>query len=73
MNGSDGEGMRAYNFGMVLLEAGKTDDAIKALVKAEKLGCNPATSALDSMVTPLPGEHPISLENRRAALRRAGS
>ncbi len=73
MNDSDGEGMRAYNFGMVLLEAGKTDDAIKAFVKAEKLGCNPATFALDGMVTPLPGEHLISLENRRAALRRAGS
>lgn len=62
MNDSGGEGMRAYNSGMALLEAGKTDDAIKALVRAEKLGHNPATSALDSMVTPLPGEHPLSLE-----------
>lgn len=73
MNGSEGEGMRAYNFGIVLLEAGKTDDAIKALVRAEKLGCDLATSALDSMVTPLPGEHPLSLEGRRAALRSFGS
>jgi hypothetical protein len=73
MNDSEGEGMRAYNFGMVLLEAGKTDDAIKALVRAEKLGCDRATSALDSMVSPLPGEHPISLENRRAAIRHIGA
>ena len=47
MNSSENEGTRAYNFGMVLLEAGKTDDAIKALVRAEKLGCDLATSALD--------------------------
>jgi len=70
MNNTENEGMRAYHFGMTLLEAGKTADAIKALVRAEKRGCAPATSALDSMVTPLPGEHPISLEERRAALRR---
>jgi hypothetical protein len=73
MNAPEGEAMRAYDFGMVLLEAGKTDDAIKALVRAEELGSDRATSALDSMVSPLPGEHPISLEERRAALRSAGS
>lgn len=69
MNGSEGEGTRAYNLGIVLLEAGKTDDAIRALVRAERLGSGQAKSALDRMVPPLPGEHPISLENRRAALR----
>jgi hypothetical protein len=58
---------------MVMLEAGKTDDAIKALVRAEKLGYGRATSALDSMVTPLPGEHHLSLEGRRAALRSFGA
>lgn len=73
MNGSEDEGMRTYNLGMVLLEAGKTDDAIKALVRAENLGSDLATSALDRMVSPLPGEHPISLKERRAALRRVGS
>lgn len=70
MSDFEDEGMRAYNFGMVMLEAGKTDDGIKALVRAENLGCDRATSALDSMVSPLPGEHPISLRERRAALRR---
>jgi hypothetical protein len=69
MNGSEDEATRAYDRGMVLLEAGRTDDAIKALVRAERLGSGQAKSALDRMVPPLPGEHPISLENRRAALR----
>jgi hypothetical protein len=73
MTDPEGEGMHAYSLGIVLLEAGKTDDAIKALVRAEKLGYAPATPALDSMVTPLPGEHPLSLEGRRTALRSFGS
>lgn len=73
MNDSEDEGMRAYNLGMTLLEAGKNDDAIRAFVRSEKLGCNRATFALDGMVTPMPGEHLLSLEGRRAALRRFGS
>lgn len=72
MSDSESEGMRTYSAGMALLEAGKTDDAISALVRAEKLGCDRATSALDSMVSPLPGEHPISLKERRLALRQIG-
>lgn len=73
MTSTEDEGTRTYNRGMVLLEAGKTDDAIRALVRAEQLGNDAATSALDSMVTPLPGEHPLSLEGRRNALRSFGS
>lgn len=73
MNGPEDEGTRAYNRGKVLLEAGKRDDAIKAFVQAEKLGSQLAKSALDRMVPPLPGEHPISLKNRRATLRQVES
>lgn len=73
MNDASDEALRTYLFGMTLLEAGKTDDAIRALVRAEKQGSGPATAALDGMVTPLPGEHPLSLEGRRTALRSFGS
>lgn len=64
-----GDGSEAYRQGIKLIESGQTDEGIAALVRAERSGYSPATTALDSMVTPLPGEHPISLENRRAALR----
>lgn len=61
-----GDALGAYHLGVLLVELdGNTDDAIRTLVRAEKRGHGPATSALDSMVPPLPGEHPISLKNRR--------
>lgn len=66
-------GADAYERGLRLIESGKDDEGIAALVRSEKQGYRRATEALDRMVQPLPGEHPISLENRRRYLREIGS
>ena len=69
-----GDGLGAYHLGLALQEGGADlSEVAAALTRAEQRGCELATPALDSMIQPLPGEHPISLKNRRAAFRRLGS
>jgi TPR repeat protein len=69
-----GDGLGAYHLGLVLQQGGADlSDVAAALARAERRGCDLATPTLDSMIQPLPGEHPISLESRRAALRNIGS
>jgi len=65
-----GSALGAYHYGMnVERTGGDKLESIRALVRAERRGYRQATAVLDQMVAPLPGEHPLSLESRRAAAR----
>lgn len=65
-----GSALGAYHYGMnVERTGGDKLESIRALVRAERRGYRQATAILDQMVAPLPGEHPLSLESRRAAAR----
>ncbi|HKO38518.1 MAG TPA: hypothetical protein VJU14_09135 [Solirubrobacterales bacterium] len=65
-----GSALGAYHYGMnVERTGGDKLESIRALVRAEQRGYRQATAILDQMVAPLPGEHPLSLESRRAQVR----
>jgi hypothetical protein len=65
-----GDALGAYHLGLALQQAGADlGEVAAALTRAERRGCDLATPALDSMIQPLPGEHEISLKERRRALR----
>lgn len=69
-----GDGLGTYHLGLALQEGGADLYEVAAvLTRAERRGCDLATPALDSMVQPLPGEHEISLRERRRALREVSS
>lgn len=69
-----GDALGAYHLGLALQQGGADlYEVASALTRAERRGCDLATPALDSMIQPLPGEHEISLKERRRALRDVSS